>query len=161
MFRQAAVLLSVFLVKRCLIPISSDQDVRHPVRCTAHDGCDGFYRYILAAFYDQLIMDVAADEAVGEVLHCEAEKIPADRLYDILYEFRTVGFNAFPFLCGSDAHVGNGFAAECIFADPGFHVGEKPAGRKLDEKHSAFIQELNATDFCADPLLDGCLDGSV
>ena len=78
-------------------------------------------------------MNVAADEAVGESSHGVAEDVPADRLDDVFDELRTIGFNPFPFLCGSDAHVGDGFSAEAILSDPGLYVGEHPAGWKLDE----------------------------
>lgn len=84
-------------------------------------------------------MDMTADEAVGEVPHCEAEKIPADGLHDILHEFRTVGFDAFPLLCGSNIHVGDRFAAILVFTDTGLNVGEHSAGGKLDEEHATFI----------------------
>lgn len=75
---------------------------------------------ILTAFYNQFIMDMSADKAVRKVFHCEAEKIAADGLHDVLDELRTVGFDSFPFLCGADAHVGDGFTAEGIFSDTGF-----------------------------------------
>lgn len=72
------------------IPIPTDQYIRHPVGCPAHNGGYGFDRYVLAAFNNQFIMDMTADEAVGQVLHCEAEKVPADGLNDVFNELRTV-----------------------------------------------------------------------
>lgn len=113
------------------------------------------------AFDDQLIMDMTTDEAVGQVLHGEAEKIPADSLHDVLYKFRTVGFDAFPFLCGSDSHIGDGFAAELVLTDPRLHVGEKPAGRKLNEKHATLVIKVDAAYFRVNTLPDGGFDSSV
>lgn len=161
MFRQAAVLLSVFLVKRCLIPISSDQDIRHPVRCTAHDGCDGFYRYILVAFNDKLVMDMADNEAVGEILHGEAQQVTGYGLDDILNEFWTVRFDAFPFLGRSHTFIGDGFPAEAVLSNLGLHVGELPAGREGNEEHPAFVLEADAVHGCADTFFDRGLYGIV
>lgn len=161
MFRQAANFMSVLLVKRCLISVASDQDIRHPVRCTAHDGGYGFYGYILAAFDDQLIMDVTADEAVGQILHSKAEKIPADSLYDVLHELRTVGFDAFPLLCRSDSHVGDGFAAELVLTDARLYVREYSVGRKFDEEHSALVIKVDAAYFRMCSLPDCGFDSPV
>lgn len=44
-------------------------------------------------------MDVSDDEGVLEGFHSIAEYVAADGLDDILHELRTVGFDAFPFLC--------------------------------------------------------------
>lgn len=52
-------------------------------------------------------MDVSDDEAMPESFHGVAEDVPADCLDDIFYEFRPVGFNAFPFLCGTHAFIGD------------------------------------------------------
>lgn len=54
---------------------------------------------VRAAFDDQLIVDVTDDEAVPKSLHGVAEDVAADGLDDVLHELRTVGFDAFPFLC--------------------------------------------------------------
>lgn len=35
-------------------------------------------------------MHVSGDETIAEVLHCKAEKIPGDSLYDVHNEFRTI-----------------------------------------------------------------------
>lgn len=161
MYAGSLLLTLILFVKRSLIPIPANQDIWHPVRCPAHNIGYGFHGYILAAFDDQFIMDMTADEAVGEVLHSKDQKIPADSLHDILHEFWAVGFDAFPFLCGADTHVGNGFAAEGILSDAGLHVGEQPAGGKLYEEHAALIQELDPTDFCVDALPDSCFDSSA
>lgn len=72
-------------------------------------------------------MDVSDDEGVLEGFHSIAEYVAADGLDDILHELRTVGFDAFPFLCGADSFIGYGFAAILIFSDAGLHVGEQAA----------------------------------
>jgi len=108
-------------------------NIRHPVRCSTHDGGYGFCGYILDAFDDQFIMDMTADDAVGEILHSEAEKIPADSLYNILYEFWIVGFDAFSLFCRTDTHVCDGFAVERIFTNVRLHIGEYSSGRKFNE----------------------------
>lgn len=104
---------------------------------------------------------MADDEAVGERLHGKAEKIAADRLDDVLHEFRPVGFNAFPFFGWAGAFVGDGFPAEAVFSDPGFYIGQVPSGRERDEEHSAPALEADAVYFCADMLPDGSFDGGI
>ena len=84
-----------------------------------------------AAFDDQFIMDVPDDEAMPEGFHGIAEDVPTDGLHDILNELRTIGFDAFPFLCGSNTFISYGFAAELILTDTRLHVGEKATGGKL------------------------------
>lgn len=81
-------------------------------------------------------MDMTADKAVGEVTHSKTEKISGDCLYDVLYEFRTVAFDSFPFLSGADTFIGYGFTAESIFSDTRLNVAKSSTGRKLDEEHS-------------------------
>ncbi len=43
-------------------------------------------------------------------------------LNDVFYEPRTVGFDAFPFLCRAHAFICNGFSTELICADSRFHI---------------------------------------
>ena len=50
------------------------------------------------------------------------EDVSADGLDDIHHEFRSVGFNAFPFLLRANAFVGDGFSTELIGANPGLHM---------------------------------------
>lgn len=95
----AAFFMSVFFIKAGLITISTEQDVRHPVRRSAHLLTDHIQVNIWAAFDNQLIMNVTDDEAVPESFHGVAKDVAADGLDDILHELRTVGFDAFPFLC--------------------------------------------------------------
>ena len=122
--------MSVFFVKIGLIAVGAEQDVRHPVRRSAHLLTDHIQINIGAAFDDQLIMNMADDEAVPEGFYGVAEDVAADGLDDILHEcneLRTVGFDTFPLLCGSDSFIGDGFAAILVFSDAGFHVGEQTA----------------------------------
>lgn len=114
--------MSVFFIKICFVPVCSKQDIRHPVRRSAHLFTDCLQAGVLAAFDDQLIMDVADDEAMPESFHGIAENVAADGLNYILYEFRSVGFDSFPFLCGADAFVGDGFSAKLIDTDSGLHI---------------------------------------
>ena len=119
--------MSVFFVKKGLISISTEQDVRHPVRRFAHLLTDHIQVNIRAAFDDQLIMNVTDDEEVPESLHGVTEDVAADSLDDVLHELRTVGFDTFPFLCRTDSFVGDGLSAILVFSDTGFHVGEQTA----------------------------------
>ena len=112
--------MSVFFVKIGLVAIGTEQDVRHPVQRSAHLFTDHIQVNIRAAFDDQLIMNVTDDEAVPESFHCIAKDVSADRLHDVLNEFRSVGFDAFPFLCGSNTFIGDGFTAILVFSDTGF-----------------------------------------
>lgn len=118
---------SVFFIKISFVSVCSKQDVRHPVRGSAHLLTYGFQVNAGIAFDDQFIMDVPDDEAMPEGLHSIAEDVAADGLDDILHEFRPVGFNAFPFLCGADTFIGDGFSAELIDTDAGLHIRESAA----------------------------------
>ena len=95
----AAIFMSVFFIKIGFVPIGAEQDVRHPVRRSAHLLTDHIQINIGAAFDDQLIMNMADDEAVPEGFYGVAEDVAADGLDDVLHELRTVGFDAFPFFC--------------------------------------------------------------
>lgn len=89
-------------------------------------------------------MDVTDDAIVGEALDGVAEDVSGDGLDDVFDEFGTVGFQAFPFLGGSGAFVGDGFSAELVCFEFWFDVGEASAGGKLDEEHSALAGEEDA-----------------
>lgn len=110
--------LSVFHIKFCFVPVGAELDPWQPGRGSAHLFADDPVIDVLAAFNDQFIMDVTTDEAVGEGPHGVAEDVPADGLDDILHELRTVGFDALPFLCRSDAHVGDRLPTEAVLSDP-------------------------------------------
>lgn len=68
----AAIFMSVFLVKICLITISAEQYVRHPVRGSAHLFTDSFQVNTRIAFDDKFVTDVPDDKAVPECLHDKA-----------------------------------------------------------------------------------------
>ena len=72
-------------------------------------------------------MDVSDDKAVPEGFHSVAEDVSAYSLHDVFHKLWTVGFDAFPFLCGTNTLVCDGFTVKLIFTDTGLHVGEKAA----------------------------------
>ena len=87
--------MSVFFIKIGLVAVGAKQDVRHPVRRSAHLLTDHIQVNIKAAFDDQLIMNVTDDEAVSESFHGVTEDVAADGLDDVLHELRAIGFDAF------------------------------------------------------------------
>lgn len=153
--------MSVLFIKFCFVAVGAEQDIRHPFRRSAHLFADSFQINARATFNDQLIMNVSDDEAVPESFHGVAEDIPADGLDDVFHEFRPVGFDALPFLCGTYAFIGDRFPTELIDLDPGLDIGQPPARGKLDEEHSAFIKEADAADFRRNALCDRRFDGMV
>ena len=153
--------MSVLFIKFCFVAVGAEQDIRHPFRRSAHLFADSFQINAGATFNDQLIMNVSDDEAVPESFHGVAEDIPADGLDDVFHEFRPVGFDALPFLCGSYTFIGDGFSAELIDPDAGLYVRKSPAGRKLNKEHAALIKEADATNFCWNALCDSSFDGTV
>ena len=114
----------IFFIKFGFIPIASNQDIRHPVWRPTHDIADGFVINILAAFDDELIMDMTTNKAVGEGAHGKTKKISGDCLHNVLNEFRTVAFDSFPFLSGADTFIGYGFTAESIFSDARLYIAK-------------------------------------
>ena len=94
-----------YVLSTVYVPIGAEQDVRHPVRRSAHLLTDHIQVNIRAAFDDQLIMNVTDDEAVPESFHGVAEDVAADSLDDVLHELRTVGFDAFPKKYMYDLHT--------------------------------------------------------
>ena len=48
----AAFFMSVFFIKICLVAVGAEQDVRHPVRRSAHLLTDHIQVNVGAAFYD-------------------------------------------------------------------------------------------------------------
>ena len=119
--------MSVFFIKTCLVAVGAEQDVRHPVRRSSHLFADDIQINSRAAFDDKLIMNVTDDEAVPESFHGVAEDVAADSLDDVLHELRTVGFDAFPFLCRSDSFVGDRLSTILVFSNTRFYVGEQAA----------------------------------
>ena len=114
-----------------------------------------------AALYNQFIVDVSDDEAVPEGLQGMAEDIAADGLDNFLHELRTVGLDAFPFLCGAYAFIGDRFPAEPVLADAGLHVSQIAPGRKPDEEHAALVIKAYSIYFCLQVFFYGYLDGAV
>lgn len=125
--------MSVFFIKLCFIAVGPEQDVRHPVRRSAHLLTDDIQVNFGTAFDDQFIVNVSYYEAVPESFHGVAEDVTTDSLDDVLHELRTVGFDAFPFLCGSNTFISYGFAAELILTNTRLHIGQKATRGKLDE----------------------------
>ena len=118
----------ILFVKLCFVAVGAEQDVRQPGRRSAHLFTDHIQINVGAAFDDQFIMDVPDDEAVSESFHSIAEDVTTDSLDDVLHELRTVGLNAFPFLCGSKTFISYGFAAELILTNTRLHIGQKATG---------------------------------
>lgn len=117
--------MSVFFVKIGFVAVGTEQDVRHPVRRSAHLLTDHIQVNVRAAFDNQFIMNVTDDKAVPECFHGVTEDVTADGLDDVLHELRTVGFDTFPLFCGSDSLIGDGFAAILVFSDARLHIGEQ------------------------------------
>jgi hypothetical protein len=61
--------VSIFFIELGFVTVGTEQDVRHPVRRSAHLLADHIQVNIRAAFYNQLIMNVTDDKAVPESLH--------------------------------------------------------------------------------------------
>ena len=55
----AAIFMSVFFIKIGLVAVGTEQNVRHPVRRSAHLLTDHIQVNIRAAFGDQLIVNVS------------------------------------------------------------------------------------------------------
>ena len=95
----AAIFMSVFFIKAGFVAVGAEKDVRHPVRRSAHLLANHTQVNVRTTFDDQLIMNMTDDEAVPESFHGVTEDVAADGLDDVLHELRTIGFDAFPFLC--------------------------------------------------------------
>lgn len=59
-------------------------------------------------------------------------------MYNVFHKFRIIGFDAFPFLGGANALIGNGFAAKLILTDVRLHIGELATGSKLKSEFEGF-----------------------
>ena len=70
--------MSVFFVEIGLVAVGAEQDIRHSVRRSAHLLADHIQVNIGAAFDDQLIMNMANDEAVPERFHGVTEDVAAE-----------------------------------------------------------------------------------
>ena len=133
-------------IKPAFIPIGSELDAREPWRRPAHLLADRVEGYAGAAFYDQLVMHVPDDLAVAQGPHGVSQDVPADGLHDILDELRTVALDPGPVLCGINAHVGDGLAAETVLAEPGLDVCQLAAARQCDEQHAVSHHERDVAD---------------
>lgn len=151
----------LLLIKPALIPIRSQQQTRYPRRCPAHLLTDGIQRHFRTALDNQLIVDMPADEAVGQRPHGVGEDVPADRLDDVLHELRTVGLDTTPFLLTVHAHICDALAAELVRAHPGLDVGQFPAGGQSDEQHAALYLEQDISDLLKLTPADCSLHGIV
>ena len=151
----------VFFIKLSFVAVSAEQDVRHPVRESAHLFTDGLQINSGVTFNNQFIMDMPDDEAMPQGFHSIAEDIAADGLDNILHELWTVGFYAFPLLRRANTFISDGFSAELIGANPGLHIGKPASGRKLDEEHSAFVKEVDSADFSFDSLSNSGFDSAI
>lgn len=115
------------------------------------------HRPVRAILNDQLVVYVSADKAMVQRPHGVGQDIPADGLYDVLDEFRTVGFDAAPFLLGIDAQISDGLAAELVLTDAGLHIGQAATGRQRDEQYTAVHLEADTADLLRNPHLNGGL----
>ena len=64
MNRQAAIFMSVFFIKTCLVAVGAEQDVRHPVRRSSHLFADDIQINSRAAFDDKLIMNIPVSKSI-------------------------------------------------------------------------------------------------
>ena len=151
----------IFFVKWRFISIASNLDIWHPVWRPTHDIADGFVIDILTTFDNEFIMDMTADKAVGEVTHGKTEKVPGDCLHDVLYEFRTVAFDSFPFLSGADTFIGYGFTTESIFSDTRLDVAKSSTRRKFDEEYPTSTEEFDSVYLCRNLHFDSSLYGII
>lgn len=68
---------------------------------------------------------------MGECFHSIHQKVSGDGLYHILYEFRTVAFQAFPLFSSSDTFIGHRFTTEFVLANTWFDVSEFSADGRV------------------------------
>ena len=106
--------MSVFFIKIGFISIGAEQDIWHPVRGSAHLLSDYLQVNDGIAFDDQFVVDVTDYKAMPERFHSVAEDVTADGLRDVLHEFWTVGFDAFPSFICADTFIGDGFTTELV-----------------------------------------------
>ena len=99
--------------------------------------------------------------AIAQGLYGVTENVPADRLHNILYEFRSITLYPSPFLLGVYAHVCDTLTTELVLTDPWLHVGQATARRKLDEEHTGLPEKLHIADTGRSALLDHCFYSRV
>ena len=120
----AAIFMSVFFIKIGFVAVGAEQDILHPVGRPSHLFTDDLQVDSGIAFDNQFIMNMPDDKTMAKSFHSVAENVAADGLDDILHEFRSVGFNAFPLLRRANTFIGDGFSAKLIGANPGLHIGK-------------------------------------
>ena len=96
---------SIFFIKITFVAVSLQKKPFGPGRCPAHLFADGGDADILPTFDNQFIVDMAHNSTAAQGLHGIAEDIPADGLDDVFHEFRSITFQSFPFLCGSERPI--------------------------------------------------------
>ncbi len=151
----------ILLIKNAFVPICPEEQSGNPRRCPSHLVADRLQGNLFAGFDDELIMDVTADEAVGQRPHGVGEDIPAYCLDDVLHELRAVAFDVAPLFLRIYAHAGNAFAAEAVSPDARLHIGKPPAGRQRDEQHPTPHGELDSSYLLQGALTDRRLDGVI
>lgn len=154
-------LFLIFSVVWRLVSVCPEQEPADPVRGLSHLPAYGVQGGIHAAFDNQFVMDMPHDTAVAEGLHGMHEKVPAQALHDVLHELWPPGFQALPFFRGSHAFVGDGFAAEAVFANPGLYIGQPAPGGEGDEEHAALTDKTDAVGLCSGALPDGGFRGGI
>ena len=125
MYRRPSLL--ILFIKFRLISICSQDESLNPVRSSSHLFADSIKRYVRTAFDDKFIVNMSDDEAGGESSDGMHQDVSADGLDNVFNEFRTVGFDAFPFLGSTDSFIGYGFSAILVFSNARLHVGEQAA----------------------------------
>ena len=120
------------------LPASSG---RHPVQHVCHGLCYFIDQRIFRALDDELIVHVAADVLVLQVLHGVAEDIPGYSLDNVFYEFGAVGLYPFPFFRSSYPHVGDDLISLFSHLHGSSYVGQSPAGGQLDEEDALLHED--------------------
>ena len=131
-----AVLCSVLFIKIAFVSVCPQQEPRDPRRSPSHKLADIIQGYLRRSFDDHLIVYMSDDPIIPQRVHGIGQNITADSLDDVLGELGTVTLDPAPFLLGIGSHIGDGFAAELVFTDPGLNVGQAPPRRKLNEQHT-------------------------
>ena len=65
----------------------------------------------------------------------------------LFHKFGAVAVQPFPFLCATNAFIGDAVSAELICPDLRLHIGKTPAGRQGDEQHPISGGEYDAVCF--------------
>ena len=92
-----------------------------------------------------------------ECFHGVAEDVTANGLSKVFSKLWPVTLDPFPLLGGTDAFVGDGFAAELVRFDLRLHIGQPSAGGQGDKQHVMirWFCILFNNQFTPDDVLDG------